>query len=264
MGSKGLNCHHAAAHRPKATPQCLCRICFHPLGYGWGMRGQKTLSQFLNTLFWRRKQTSEGSENYQPLLHAVCHVKALMQCCSHQYYFRPTNSSAFQCMVKVTSKYKRHFLLPITAQLEAAPNLRAACCPTACLQPCRLNYQFPTEVWVLLGTLLFQGAGSDLPLPPTTIHNIPVLVETVSWLRHTKAAALFGSKLLKRSWEQPQTAALQLNQKHGPSLAFLSATSTRKEAFWGSPLRLGWDRVTHWVHDPCSVTQGQNGAWRGF
>lgn len=87
-----------------------------------------------------------------------------------------------------------------------------------------------------------QGAGSDLPLPPTTIHNIPVLAETVSQLGHTKAEALFGNKLLKRSWEQPQTAALQLDLKHSLSLAFLSATSTRQEAFWGNPLRLGWDR----------------------
>lgn len=45
-----------------------------------------------------------------------------MQSCSHQYYFRPTNSSAFQCMVTVILRYKRYFLLPITAKLEASPN----------------------------------------------------------------------------------------------------------------------------------------------
>lgn len=68
-------------------------------------------------------------------------------CC----YFRPTNSSAFQCTLTVIFKYKRHFFLPITAQLEAAPNSRAACRSTACLQhttePCRLSYLLPTEVW---------------------------------------------------------------------------------------------------------------------
>lgn len=182
-------------------------------------------------------------------------------CC----YFRPTNSSAFQCMVTVIFKYKRHLFLPITAQLEAAPNSRAACRSTACLQhttePCRLSYQLPTEVGVFHGSLFLSG-GWQWP-SSASHHNTPVLVETISWLGHTKAAALFGNKLLKRSWEQPQTAALQQNLKYSLSLAFLSATSTKKEAFWGNPLRLGWDRLTHWVHN-CStvwsVTQGQNGA----
>lgn len=97
-----------------------------------------------------------------------------MQCCSHQCYFRPTNSSAFQCMVTIIFNYKRHFLLPITAQLEAAPNPRAACCSTACLQhttePCRLSYQFPTEVSVLLGTLLLSGG---LQWPSSASHHCP-------------------------------------------------------------------------------------------
>lgn len=165
-----------------------------------------------------------------------------MQCCSHQCYFRPTNSSAFQCMVTVVFKYQRHFLLPITAQLEAAPHPTAACCSTACLQPtsepCRLSYQSPTEVWVLLGTLLLLGCW-QWPSSASHHHNTPVLVETISWLRHTKAAALFGNRLLKRSWEQPQTATLQQNLKHSLSLAFLSATRHKERSILGESSQTG-------------------------
>lgn len=104
-----------------------------------------------------------------------------------------------------------------------------------------LHCMFIAHNWALQAQLPFTYRGLSLlgtlllPLPPTTVHNTPVLVETISWLGHTKAGALFGNKLLKRSWEQPQTAALQQNLKQSLSLAFLSATNTRKEAFWGNP-----------------------------
>lgn len=233
---------------------------------GGGMRGKNTVSQFLSVLFWRQRQIW-GKSKLLPLLHATCHVKALMQCCSHQCYFRPTNSSAFQCMVTVIFKFKRHFLLPITAQQEAVLNPQQLAAPLHVYSP-QLSLAGsatrPLERFEFcLAPFSFWGAGSDLPLPPTNVHNIPVLVETISWLGHTKAAALFGNKLFKRSWEQPQTAALQQNLKHSLRLPFLSATSTRKEAFWGNPLRLGRDRLTHWVNNHStvwSVTQGQNGA----
>lgn len=197
-----------------------------------------------------------------------------MQCCSHQYshqefvaisdqqiqvhfsaWWQSSSNTRDTCSCLSLHSWKQ---LQTPEQLAAplhvySTQLSLAGSAISC--PQRLEFS--------MAAFSFRGAGNDLPLPPTTVHNTPVLVETISWLGHTKAAALFGNKLLKRSWEQPQTAALQQNLKHSLSLAFLSATSTKKEAFWGNPLRLGWDRLTHWVHN-CStvwsVTQGQNGA----
>lgn len=112
----------------------------------------------------------------------------------------------------------------ITAQLEAAPNSRAACCSTFTAS-CKLHV-YSTQLslagsatsslqrfeFCLAPFSFWGGAGNNLPQPPTAIHNTPVLVETISWLGHTKAAALFGNKLLKRSWEQPQTLQQNLKQ----------------------------------------------------
>lgn len=255
-------CPHPELHRPKAIPLLLSAgSLLPPFGVWEGEWEGKVLC--LNILIVYFEDKGKPLREVKTISH--CSMPFVMWrhwCDAAHISTHVRNLLLFQTKFKCISVHSdSHLQIQVTLFLayhctavsssKPQSSLLLHCMFTA--HNWALQAQLPHRGWEFsLAPFSFRGAGNDLPLPPTTVHNTPVLVETISWLGHTKAAALFGNKLLKSSWEQPQTAALQQNLKHSLSLAFLSATSTKKEAFWGNPLRLGWDSLTHWVHN-CST-----------